>query len=166
MVYINKYESPLGNILISADDIGITGLWFEGQKYFASNLKNAVEKETNIIKEAKRWLQIYFSYGKPDFTPPLHLIGTDFQHDVWQILLEIPYSFCITYNDIARKIALKRNILKMSAQAVGGAVSHNAISIIVPCHRVIGSDGSLTGYAGGLFRKKYLLDLEKENIKK
>ena len=93
-------------------------------------------------------------------------ITTTFQHDVWQILLEIPYSFCITYNDIARKIAVKRNILKMSAQAVGGAVSHNPISIIVPCHRVIGSDGSLTGYAGGLFRKKYLLDLEKENIKK
>lgn len=94
---------------------------------------------------------------------PLHLIGTDFQYDVWQILLEIPYSFCITYNDIARKVALKRNILKMSAQAVGGAVGHNPISIIVPCYRVIGSDGSLIGYAGGLFRKKYFLDFEKQN---
>lgn len=94
---------------------------------------------------------------------PLHLIGTDFQYDVWQILLEIPYSFCIKYNDIARKVALKRNIFKMSAQAVGGAVGHNPISIIVPCYRVIGSDGSLIGYAGGLFRKKYFLDFEKQN---
>ena len=106
------------------------------------------------------WLDIYFSGQKPDFLPKLHLIGTDFQREVWDILLEIPYGQTVTYGEIARKIADKRGLKTMSDQAVGGAVGHNRVSVIVPCHRVIGSDGSLTGYAGGIERKIRLLDIE------
>ena len=105
-------------------------------------------------------MDIYFSGQKPDFLPKLHLIGTDFQREVWDILLEIPYGQTVTYSEIARKIADKRGLKTMSAQAVGGAVGHNRVSVIVPCHRVIGSNGSLTGYAGGIERKIKLLDIE------
>ena len=118
------------------------------------------EKENHILKDALRWLDIYFSGQKPDFLPKLHLIGTDFQREVWDILLEIPYGQTVTYGEIARKIADKRGLKTMSAQAVGGAVGHNRVSVIVPCHRVIGSDGSLTGYAGGIERKIKLLEIE------
>ena len=139
-------------------------LWFEGQKYFGEfpGHMNYVfeEKENHILKDALRWLDIYFSGQKPDFLPKLHLIGTDFQREVWDILLEIPYGQTVTYGEIARKIADKRGLKTMSAQAVGGAVGHNRVSVIVPCHRVIGSDGSLTGYAGGIERKIKLLDIE------
>ena len=117
-------------------------------------------ENAEILKDDLRWLYIYFSGQKPDFLPKLHLIGTDFQREVWDILLEIPYGQTVTYGEIARKIADKRGLKTMSAQAVGGAVGHNRVSVVVPCHRVIGSNGSLTGYAGGIERKIKLLDIE------
>lgn len=161
MQYISHYHSPIGDILLAADDIGVTGLWFEGQKYFALHLdKEHQEKDLPVFTETKRWLDIYFSGKEPDFTIPLHFMGTDFQKEVWEILCSIPYGKTMTYGEIAKKIAFKRGLKHMSAQAVGGAVGHNPISILVPCHRVIGSNGSLTGYAGGIDKKNKLLTLE------
>lgn len=150
MISVMHYESPLGNILLAADEIGLTGLWFEGAKNFADNLPNeAVEQETGILLKACSWLDVYFAGNEPDFLPPLHLIGSPFRKSVWKILFEIPYGKTMTYEEIAKK----NGIVKMSAQAVGGAVGHNEVSSIVPCHRVVGKNGSLTGYAGGLKRK-------------
>ena len=161
MQYTTFYESPIGRMLLAADDAGLTGLWFEGQKYFARCLdRETEEKELPVFAEAKRWLDIYFSGKEPDFTPPLHFIGTDFQKEVREILCAIPYGQTMTYGAIADQLAKKRGLSRMSAQAVGGAVGHNNLSIIVPCHRVVGSDGSLTGYAGGIERKTFLLNLE------
>ena len=161
MHYISHYQSPIGDILLAADDTGLTGLWFEGQKYFARCLdKNREEKEVPVLEAAKRWLDLYFSGKEPDFSVPLHFIGTDFQKQVWEILCTIPYGRTTTYGDIAKRFAAKKGLPHMSAQAIGGAVGHNEISIIVPCHRVVGSDGSLTGYAGGVDKKRALLTLE------
>ena len=165
MQYTSHYQSPIGNILLAADEIGLTGLWFEGQKYFALYLdKEHEEKELPIFKQTKRWLDVYFSGKEPDFSVPLHFTGTDFQNEVWEILYSIPYGTTMTYGEIAKQIAAKRGLKRMSAQAVGGAVGHNEISIIVPCHRVAGSNGSLTGYAGGLDKKIWLLTLEKVDM--
>ena len=161
MHYINHYHSPFGTILLAADDTGLTGLWFEDQKYFAQGLdKETEEKEFSIFQTARRWLDVYFSGQKPDFQVPLHFQGTAFQKEVWEILLSIPYGETTTYGAIAKQLAAKRGLPHLSAQAVGSAVGHNKISIIVPCHRVIGADGSLTGYAGGIWRKEKLLVLE------
>ncbi len=165
MHYTTFYESPIGRMLLAADGTGLTGLWFEGQKYFARCLdRESEEKELPVFAEAKRWLDIYFSGKEPDFTPPLHFIGTDFQKEVWEILCAIPYGQTMTYGAITDQLAKKRGLSRMSAQAVGGAVGHNNLSIIVPCHRVVGSDGSLTGYAGGIERKTFLLNLENAKI--
>lgn len=163
MQYTSRYESPLGNIFLSADETSLTGLWFEGQKYFglSSHNENA-EKETAVLMQAKKWLDIYFSGNEPDFKIPLHFTGTEFQNEVWEILCNIPYGYTITYGDIAKMLAEKKGIKKMSARAVGGAVAHNKISIIVPCHRVVGKNGNLTGYAGGIDRKTALLKLERQ----
>ena len=161
MQYTSHYESPIGGILLAADDAGLTGLWFEGQKYFARCLeKNHEEKEIPLFEKTKQWLDIYFSGKEPGFSLPLHFTGTDFQKEVWEILCSIPYGQTATYGEIANRIAVKRGLPHMSAQAVGGAVGHNEISIIVPCHRVVGSNGSLTGYAGGIDKKIKLLELE------
>lgn len=161
MQYISHYHSPLGDILLAADSAGLTGLWFEGQKYFALYLdKEHEEKELPVFEEAKRWLDIYFSGKNPNFQVPLHFTGTDFQNEVWEILYAIPYGQTTTYGEIAAQLAKKRGLPRMSAQAVGGAVGHNEISIIVPCHRVVGASGSLTGYAGGIEKKIELLRLE------
>ena len=166
MQYISHYPSPIGNMLLAADEMGLTGLWFEGQKYFALDLdKEPEEKEIPLFEKVKQWLDIYFSGREPDFTIPLHFTGTDFQNEVWEILCTIPYGHTITYGEIAKRIASKKGLPRMSAQAVGGAVGHNRISIIVPCHRVVGADGSLTGYAGGIEKKAKLLKLEKVNMK-
>ncbi len=161
MQYISHYRSPLGDILLAADEIGLTGLWFEGQKYFARCLdKEREEKEILLFETAKRWLDVYFSGQEPDFSVPLHLMGTEFQKEVWEILRAIPYGHTTTYGEIAKQIAAKKGLPHMSAQAVGGAVGRNEISVIVPCHRVVGINGSLTGYAGGIEKKVKLLTLE------
>lgn len=160
-----NYSSPLGEILLAADEIGLTGLWFYGQKYFAADLvEESTEGTTSALEQAKKWLDIYFGGNEPNFTPPLHTIGSDFQREVWDILLKIPYGKTVTYGDIARELAEKKGTAKMSAQAVGGAVGHNEISIIIPCHRVVGTNGSLTGYAGGIDKKVALLTLEKADM--
>ena len=155
MLFLTHYASPLGPILLAADETGLTGLWFEGQKYFPSFLGvDYQEKETPILTETVRWLDVYFSGKDPGFLPPLHPQGSPFRQAVWNILLTIPRGQTMTYGEIARRLGVR------SAQAVGGAVGHNPISILIPCHRVVGSDGSLTGYAGGLDRKTRLLQLE------
>ena len=165
MTYTQHYDSPLGGILLAADDVGLTGLWFDWQKYFARGLFNErIEQETSVLAEAKRWLDIYFTGKAPDFTPPLHPIGSAFRWSVWEILLQIPYGQTTTYGEIARQLAKKQGLDRMSAQAVGGAVGHNEISIIIPCHRVVGADGSLTGYAGGIGKKEKLLELERADM--
>ncbi len=161
MQYISHYQSPLGPILLAADADGLTGLWFEGQKYFALHLSaEREERETPILAQTRRWLDIYFSGEEPDFSVPLHFTGTAFQKRVWSILLTIPYGQTMTYGEIARQLAAEPGAGHMSAQAVGGAVGHNEISILVPCHRVVGAGGSLTGYAGGIDKKLGLLTLE------
>jgi len=161
MIYTFKYNSPLGGILLSADEIGLTGLWFDGEKYFADHLPaQHTEVKTPILAETERWLDIYFAGKEPDFLPPLHPAGTPFRQAVWENLLQIPYGKTVTYGDISKQLAKKMGIEKMSAQAVGGAVGHNEISIIIPCHRVVGTSGSLTGYAGGIDKKIRLLELE------
>ena len=166
MQYISHYASTVGNILLAADNTGLTGLWFEGQKYFALSLdKEHEEKEIPLFERVKQWLDIYFSGKEPDFTVPLHFTGTAFQNEVWKILCTIPYGQTETYGEIAKQIAVRKGLPHMSAQAVGGAVGHNEISIIVPCHRVVGADGSLTGYAGGIDKKIKLLQLEKVDMR-
>ena len=165
MQYTSHYRSPIGNILLAADEIGLTGLWFEGQKYFALYLdKEHEERELPIFEKAKEWLDIYFSGKAPGFNVPLHFTGTDFQNEVWGILCAIPYGRTMTYGEIARQIAARKGLPRMSAQAVGGAVGRNGISVIVPCHRVVGANGSLTGYAGGIDKKIKLLQLEKADM--
>ena len=155
MLFLTHYASPLGPILLAADETGLTGLWFEGQKYFPSFLGvDYQEKETPVLTETVRWLDVYFSGKDPDILPPLHPQGSPFRQTVWDILLTIPRGQTMTYGEIARRLGVH------SAQAVGGAVGHNPISILIPCHRVVGSDGNLTGYAGGFDRKTRLLQLE------
>ena len=155
MLFLTHYASPLGPILLAADETGLTGLWFEGQKYFPSFPGvDYQEKETPVLTETARWLDVYFSGKDPGFLPPLHPQGSPFRQTVWDILLTIPRGQTMTYGEIARRLGVH------SAQAVGGAVGHNPISILIPCHRVVGSDGSLTGYAGGVERKARLLQLE------
>lgn len=162
MEYISYYQSPIGKMLLAADGIGLTGVWFDKQKYFARSLgKEWEEKEQEVLRDTKKWFDIYFSGNEPKFSVPLHLIGTPFQMEVWEILLTIPYGKTMTYGEIAKKIAVRRGMERMSAQAVGGAVGQNPIGVIVPCHRVIGAKGSLTGYAGGIDKKIKLLQLEK-----
>ena len=161
MQYTTSYQSSLGETLLAADEIGLTGLWFDGEKFYADSLDpEHEERNVPVFDVVKKWLDIYFSGHEPDFMPPVHMIGSEFRQQVWKILREIPYGETITYGALAERIARERGLKRMSAQAVGGAVGHNEISIIVPCHRVVGSDGSLTGYAGGVDRKKKLLTLE------
>ena len=161
MIFIQHYDSPLGAILLAADETGLTGLWFDGQKFFARDLPaERVEQNTPTLSEVKRWLDIYFTGKKPDFMPPLHPIGSAFHRSVWDILLRIPYGQTSTYGEIARQLAEKQGRPRIAAQAVGGAVGHNKISIIIPCHRVVGTNGSLTGYAGGIDKKVKLLEWE------
>ncbi len=161
MTYTQWYDSPLGRMLLAANEKGLTGVWFDGEKYFAHHLESQhTEKETLFLQQTKHWLDIYFSGKEPDFTVPLRFTGTNFQNDVWELLYTIPYGKTTTYGELAKRIATKRCIPCMSAQAIGGAVGHNEISIIVPCHRVIGTNGCLTGYAAGLDKKIQLLTLE------
>ncbi len=158
--YITYYNSPLGKLTISGFDESITGLWIEGQKYYADTLGQADVKELTVFKTVKKWLDSYFRGEKPAIDFSLAPQGSNFRHDVWDILLKIPYGEVMTYGNIARRLEEKYGGKRVSAQAVGGAVGHNPISIIIPCHRVVGTNGSLTGYAGGLDKKISLLKLE------
>lgn len=161
MTYIYKYNYPLGNITLASDGESLTGLWFDGQKNFPHKLiSESTEAELPIFTQAINWLDIYFSGNIPDFTPSIYLNTTPFRKAVYDILLTIPYGQTMTYGEIANIIAEQNGVERMSAQAVGGAVGHNPISIIVPCHRVVGANGSMTGYAGGLDKKIELLKLE------
>lgn len=162
MSIIQYYDSPLGTITLASDGNALTGLWFNGQKYYGSTLtESAVQSRCPVFDQAIHWLDIYFSGKAPDFTPPIAMNTTPFRKAVWEILLTVPFGQTITYGKIADKIAAQAGRPHMSAQAVGGAVGHNPISLIIPCHRVVGTNGSLTGYAGGLDRKRRLLTMEK-----
>lgn len=156
MDYTAQYQSPLGGIMMASDGKALIGIWFEGQKYFGDVLATEHEASPDlpIFAEVRRWLDCYFIGKDPGFMPPIKLRGSDFRKRVWQVLLTIPYGQTITYAAIACKVGCK------SAQAIGGAVGHNPLSLIIPCHRVIGSNGSLTGYAGGIDRKLRLLQME------
>ena len=166
MDYTHHYVSPLGGITLASDGEAITGLWFDGQKYFAESLDaENREKKLPVFEEAERWLAVYFSGRAPDFTPKLNMRGSEFRKAVWEILLTIPYGKTMTYGQIAKQVSEKSGLPRMSAQAVGGAVGHNPISLIIPCHRVVGSSGSLTGYAGGIDKKLRLLQMEKAELR-
>lgn len=166
MLYKAYYKSPIGKILLVSNDANkLIGLWIEGQKYYLGKLKKEEikedEKQEALVK-TKKWLDSYFKGERPEISElELEPIGSEFSKSVWNILCEIPYGEVTTYGDIAKKIAKIKNKDKMSAQAVGGAVGHNPISIIIPCHRVVGVNGNLTGYAGGIDKKAKLLQLEK-----
>ena len=165
MIYTGEYASPLGTITIACDDAAIIGLWFNGQKHFGNILpKQTEQKEHPLLADARRWLDIYFSGREPDFLPPLRYDSTPFRKQVCEIMLTIPYGKTMTYGEIAAEIAKRQNLPKMSAQAVGGAVGHNPISLMIPCHRVVGTNGSLTGYGGGIARKVKLLELERTDM--
>ena len=160
MLYTSHYASPLGGMTLVSDGTALVGLYFDGQKYAAEGLDaTRTQKNLPIFEEARRWLNVYFSGRKPDFTPLTAPAGTAFQQSVWEILRTIPYGQTVTYGAIARRIEQNTGC-RMSAQAVGGAVGRNPISILIPCHRVVGTNGSLTGYAGGLDKKAYLLRIE------
>ena len=169
MIYTSTYQSPIGNLLIASKDNKLVGLWMENQKYYLSNFKEEIVKTENleILVKTKKWLDRYFNGEKPKINElEISPVGSEFRKSVWEILKNIPYGEVITYNDIAKELAKQKGIKKMSAQAVGGAVGHNPISIIIPCHRVVGTNGSLTGYAGGIKKKIYLLEHEKVNMDK
>ena len=164
MNYIYKYISPIGIITLSSNGTALTGLWFDGQKYFAQTLSEPYEENLlPVFEDTIKWLDIYFSGEIPDFTPELYVHSTPFRKAVYDILLTIPYGQTMTYGEISENLAHQMGKKIISAQAVGGAVGHNPISIIIPCHRVVGVDGSLTGYAGGIDRKRFLLELEGGN---
>ncbi len=165
MDYIFHYDSPLGGITLASDGNSLVGLWFDEQKYFADVLGTEYQKKNlPVFEQTVNWLDIYFSGGIPNFTPAINMRTTDFRKAVWNIMLSIPYGHTMTYGEIAGIIAKQKGVEKMSAQAVGGAVGHNSISLIIPCHRVVGTNGSLTGYAGGLDKKIKLLTMEKVDM--
>lgn len=165
MTFTQRYNSPMGGILLAADEIGLTGVWFDGQKYFARGLpKERTDRNTPVLSAAKCWLDVYFTGREPDFMPPLNPIGSEFQRAVWELLLQIPYGQTTTYGALAQELAKRQELAHMSAQAVGGAVGRNKISILIPCHRVVGTGGRLTGYAGGVDRKAGLLELEHSGL--
>ncbi len=163
MYYSTTYLSPVGTITLASMDGHLVGIWNEGQKYHGSGLAASMTEKDDmpVFDAAKRWLDHYFAGKKPAISElPLSPIGGEFRQHVWRILCEIPYGQVITYGEIAQKVAAKLNKTTMSSQAVGGAVGHNPISIVIPCHRVVGTNGSLTGYAGGIGTKVKLLELE------
>ena len=165
MVCTTEYGSPLGTITLACDGEAIIGLWFNKQRYFGSILPEETEwSDHPLFENAKRWLDLYFSGHEPDFTPPLRYDSTPFRKQIFDIMLMIPYGHTMTYGEIAAEIARQEGRERMSAQAVGGAVGHNPISLIIPCHRVVGTNGSLTGYGGGIARKVKLLELERVNM--
>lgn len=164
MIYYKEYKSPVGKLTLVSDGIYLIGLYIDGQKNFLENINEEMQKNDDLIifKNIEDWLDRYFGGLKPEIKDlKLKPQGSDFRVMVWHILESIPYGEVITYGDIAKKVAKIMGKNKMSSQAIGGAVSHNPISIIIPCHRVIGANNALIGYAGGLNIKKKLLDFEK-----
>ncbi|MDR1163325.1 MAG: methylated-DNA--[protein]-cysteine S-methyltransferase [Candidatus Accumulibacter sp.] len=163
MFYSTTHASPLGRITLASDGTNLVGVWFDGQKYFAATLKGTVEEDPGVpvFDSAKKWLDAYFAGKNPALSGlPLAPAGSTFRKAVWDILREIPYGQCTTYGEIAKTMAARMGKKNMSSRAVGGAVGHNPISIVIPCHRVVGANGNLTGYAGGIDRKVKLLELE------
>ena len=161
MIHTAYYDAPYGRYVMAAEDRALTGLWLEGQKYFPSNLPEPSGEEAEIFARTRRWLDAYFAGRQPEVSAlPIAPRGSAFAQSVWQLLLEIPYGQTVTYGQLAKRLAEQRGLTRMSAQAVGGAVGHNPISVIIPCHRVLGAKNRLTGYAGGLDVKTFLLKLE------
>jgi len=163
MYYSTAYPSPIGTITLACDSGNLVGLWIEGQKYYGNTIPEEMVAKSDIpiFHAAKEWLHRYFAGEKPTVSElALAPIGGEFRQGVWSILCEIPYGAVTTYGDIAQEMAVKMNKRRMSSQAVGGAVGHNPIAIIIPCHRVVGTNGSLTGYAGGIHTKMRLLEHE------
>lgn len=158
--FLNEYLSPLGIIKLESDGEYLTGLWFDKSKDSNKHMVNNEYKNLSIFDETKKWLDIYFSGFNPGFTPKYKVKTTEFQKSVYEIMLKIPYGKTITYSEIAKEIADKRGIKRMSAQAVGHAVGANQICIIIPCHRIMGANNNLTGYGGGILNKIKLLELE------
>ena len=160
MYYGSEYVSPIGKMILVSDEESLVGAWFEGQKYFGYGIKEkwSPGSKVSVLQETEEWLDAYFAGKKPERSQlMLAPIGGDFRQEIWKILCGIPYGETITYGEIARQMIRKMGRKTMSAQAVGGAVGHNPISILIPCHRVLGADGSLTGYAGGIEKKEWLL---------
>ena len=167
MLYYKKVTSPLGEITLRSDGEALTGLWFADDKHYgAKDIAGAALADLDVFMQAEAWLAEYFAGREPKVSVPLKLQGSEFQMQVWRLLQDIPYGRLVTYGDIAKKIAAQKGVARMSAQAVGGAVGHNPLCIIVPCHRVVGANGSLTGYGGGMWRKVRLLELEKVDMSK
>ena len=166
MHYLSHYESPLGAMTMASDGEHLTGLWFDGQKYDRSTIDGNAELKPHlpVFTQAAQWLDSYFGGTDPGFTPPISVKGSDFKKMVSSIMLSIPFGATSTYARIAAEVARRTGRKQMSAQAVGGAVGHNPITLIVPCHRVLASDGSLRGYAGGVDRKERLLEMEGVNM--
>lgn len=175
-----EYDSPIGRITLASDGESLIGLWIEGQKYELGHLEKELKKEgltvadiprrdLPVFKETCRWLDLYFQGKDPGFTPKLNPGGSAFRRLIGEIMLEIPFGQLMTYGEIAKEAARRMKKETMSSQAVGGAVGHNPISIMIPCHRVVGTNGSLTGYAGGVDKKVFLLknegiDLEERGL--
>ena len=165
MEYIHRFASPLGEIVMTADGDALTGLYFQGQKHMPiTKPEEAAKKDLPVFDQADRWLELYFGGRIPDFTPPLAPAGTPFRQAVWEVLLTIPYGETMTYGPIAGILSQRPGAARTSARAVGGATGHNPVALIIPCHRVVGAGGALTGYAGGTERKARLLALEKNGI--
>ena len=161
MIQTAFYAAPYGRYVMAAEDGALTGLWLEGQKYFPSDLPEPSDGESEIFARVRRWLDAYFAGKQPEVSAlPIAPKGSDFAQSVWQLLLEIPCGQTVTYGQLAKRLAEQRGLAQLSAQAVGGAVGHNPISVIIPCHRVLGAKNQLTGYAGGLEVKTFLLKLE------
>lgn len=150
---------------IAGDGEYLTGLWFDGQKYYGSTIEpDAVRGDCAVFGEVRRWLDTYFGGGHPDRMPPLRLSGTPFRQQVWRVLCRIPYGTVVTYKQVAEAVARATGRERVPARAVGGAVAHNPVAIVVPCHRVVACGGHLTGYAGTLPRKRALLALEGADV--
>ncbi len=166
MIFASYYQSPIGIFLIASRDNKIIGVWQKDQKHYLENIEEEIiiSDQIPVIIQTKKWLDQYFNGEKPNIEElVLNPIGSDFRKRVWKILTRIPYGTVTTYKKISEMVAKEMNLEHMSAQAVGNAIGHNPISIIIPCHRVIGTNGSLIGYAGGLDKKAYLLNHEKED---
>ena len=163
--FVTRIASPIGLLTLASDGEALTGLWLEGQRFFPGTLPAAdPERELPVFAQTRRWLELYFQGREPDFFPPVRLSGTPFQLTVWEALRTVPYGKTVTYGELARRLLAQSDHPRVSARAVGGAVARNPVSILIPCHRVVGANGRLTGYAGGLDRKRKLLAIERISL--